>query len=116
MSSWVPERGEIIWIHFSPQLGREQVGHRPALVLSTASYNGLVGLLVCVPVTTRIKGLPFEVAIAGSPPSVALADHLKSFDWRSRQARLKGQATDVELATVQARVRRLLGLDVLFKD
>jgi mRNA interferase MazF len=108
VSNWVPERGEIIWIHFDPQAGRERGGHRPALVLSPSHYNGTVGLLLCVPLTTQIKGYPFEVPVAGDQPGVALADHLKSLDWRARKARKKAFATEIELATVQARVRRLL--------
>ena len=108
-SSWVPEQGDIIWIRFDPQAGREQGGHRPAVVLSQAEYNGLVGLLVCVPLTTRVKGYSFEVRIEGDPPSVALADHVKSFDWRARAARPKGKVSPVELATIKARIRRLIG-------
>ncbi|MEO7634909.1 MAG: endoribonuclease MazF [Sphingomicrobium sp.] len=108
MSDWVPDRGEIIWINFDPQAGREQGGHRPALVLSSRDYNGKVGLLVCVPLTTRIKDYAFEVPIAGEPSAVALADHVKSIDWRARKARKKAFASETELATVQARVRRLL--------
>lgn len=106
---WVPDAGEIIWIRFDPQAGREQGGHRPAVVLSPASYNGLVGLLICVPLTTRIKGYTFEVPIAGTPASVALADHVKSFDWRARAATRKGVVTAAELATIKARIKRLIG-------
>ena len=106
---WTPDEGDIIWINFDPQSGREQGGHRPAVVLSPASYNRLVGLLVCVPLTTRIKNYAFEVAIAGEPPSVALADHLKSLDWRSREARPKGQVKPSELEGIRVRARHLLG-------
>jgi mRNA-degrading endonuclease toxin of MazEF toxin-antitoxin module len=69
----------------NPQAGHEQSGHRPAVVLSPARYNGKTGLMVCCPTTTRIKNYPFEVPIAGDPPSVALADQLKSVDWRARR-------------------------------
>ena len=62
---WVPDAGDIIWISFDPQAGHEQGGHRPALVLSPSAYNGLTGLLLCVPMTTREKGYRFEVPIAG---------------------------------------------------
>lgn len=107
-SPWVPEQGDVIWIRFDPQAGREQGGHRPAVVLSPASYNGLVGLLICVPLTTRVKGYTFEVAIAGAAASVALADHVKSFDWRARAARPKGKVSATELETIKARIRRLI--------
>jgi mRNA interferase MazF len=102
VGGWAPDRGDIVWIDFSPQVGREQAGHRPAVVLSPVSYNQLIGLAVCVPLTTRIKGYPFEVPISGDPASVALADHVKSLDWRNRGARPKGRVTTDELAAIVA--------------
>ena len=74
MARAVPDAGDIVWLEFDPQAGREQAGHRPALVLSPAAYNGKTSLMVCCPMTTRIKGYPFEVRIGGPTPSVALAD------------------------------------------
>jgi mRNA interferase MazF len=106
---WVPEAGDLIWINFDPQSGHEQAGHRPALVLSPSSYNGLTGLLLCVPLTTKGKGYRFEVPIAGKRAGVALADQVKSFDWRARQARKQGRATAEELEAVRARARVLIG-------
>ncbi|HEX8444023.1 MAG TPA: endoribonuclease MazF [Allosphingosinicella sp.] len=106
---WVPEAGDIIWIEFDPQAGHEQAGHRPALVLSPAEYNGLTGLLLCVPMTTRTKGYKFEVAVAGKRGGVALADQVKSFDWGARRASKKGRASDAELEAIRARVRALVG-------
>jgi mRNA interferase MazF len=105
--SWVPESGDIIWIDFNPQTGHEQAGHRPALVLSPAAYNGATSLLLCVPMTTKAKGYRFEVRLGDS--GVALADQVKSFDWRMRGARRKGRATKAELEAVRARVRALVG-------
>jgi mRNA interferase MazF len=104
---WVPEAGEIIWIGFDPQAGHEQAGHRPALVLSPARYNGPTGLLLCVPLTTKPKGYRFEVPIGNE--SIALADQVKSFDWRARGARRKGRAKEVELEAVRIRARALIG-------
>ena len=106
---WVPDAGEIIWIEFDPQAGHEQAGHRPALVISPAAYNGLTGLLLCVPMTTRQKGYRFEVPIAGKRGGVALSDQLKSFDWRARRASSKGHATPEELEAVRIRIRQLIG-------
>jgi mRNA interferase MazF len=85
---YVPARGDAIWLTFTPQAGHEQTGRRPALVLSPASYNGKVGLAILCPITSRVKGYPFEVATpAGSRVSgVILADQVKSHDWRVRQA------------------------------
>jgi mRNA interferase MazF len=92
----------VIWVNFDPQVGREQSGHRPAVVLSEIDYNRRVGLCVCVPTTTRIKAFPFEVPIAGKPPSVALADHLRSLDWRGRDAKPKTKVTAQELEDIRA--------------
>ena len=104
---WAPDAGDIVWLQFNPQAGHEQAGRRPAVVLSPMSYNRLTGLMLCVPLTTRIKGYPFEVAVAGSTGSVALSDQVKCLDWRVRQARKKGRASEDELAAIKARLRTL---------
>jgi mRNA interferase MazF len=85
---YVPERGDVIWITLHPQAGREQAGRRPAVVLSPGAYNAKVGLAILCPVTSQIKGYPFEVLIpAGLPVTgVILADQVKSLDWRTRDA------------------------------
>lgn len=109
MAAYVPEAGDVVWLQFDPQAGREQAGHRPAVVLSPASYNRLSGMMICCPTTTRIKGYPFEVALSGSPPSVVLADQVKSQDWGARQVRRKGRVSTGELAEVRAKLRVLIG-------
>lgn len=106
---YVPEAGDIVWLQFDSQPGHEQSGHRPAVVLSPASYNGRVGMIVCCPTTTRIKGYPFEVALKGAPASVVLADQVKIQDWRARNATRKGHVTAAELADVRAKLRALIG-------
>lgn len=107
---YVPDAGEVVWLEFTPQAGREQGGHRPALVLSPAAYNGKTSLMVCCPLTTQIKNYPFEVLITGMPQSVVLADQVKSLDWRSRNAARKGRVSPAELADVRAKIRALIGL------
>ena len=94
---YVPEAGEIVWINFTPQAGHEQAGHRPALVLSPAAYNGKTNLMICCPLTTQIKNYPFEVFIGGTPPNAVLADQVKSLDWRSRDAKPKGRVSAEQL-------------------
>jgi mRNA interferase MazF len=106
---YVPDAGDIVWLNFTPQAGHEQAGHRPALVLSPANYNDKTSLLVCCPLMAQIKNYPFEVLIGGSPPSVVLADQVKSLDWRSRNARRKGRVTAEQLAEVRAKIRALIG-------
>ncbi len=108
MAAWVPDSGDIVWLNFDPQAGHEQAGHRPALVLSPARYNGLRGMMICCPMTTQIKGYPFEVVISQNPPSAVLVDQVKSLDWRARKARHKGAVTAVVLADVRAKLKALL--------
>ena len=107
-ADYVPDAGDVVWLHFDPQAGHEQAGHRPAVVLSPASYNGRVGMIVCCPTTTRIKGYPFEVALTGDPQSVVLADQVKSLDWRARSAKRKGRISPAELAEVGAKLMALI--------
>jgi mRNA interferase MazF len=85
---FVPGRGDLVWITLNPQAGHEQAGRRPAIVLSPSSYNAAVGLALFCPVTSRVKGYPWEVALPeGLPVSgVALSDQVKSLDWRIRKA------------------------------
>jgi len=106
--AYVPDRGDIIWLDFDPQAGHEQAGHRPALVLSPAIYNAKVGLLLACPMTTKLKGYPFEVPIAGPIPGAALADQVKSLDWRARGAVFKGRASADEVMDVRKKLRALL--------
>lgn len=109
---YVPDRGDLIWLTFRPQAGREQSGRRPALVLSPVAYNGRSGLAVVCPITSRVKGYPFEVQVpeGESITGVVLADHLKSVDWRVREAEYAAAAPAAVLAEVSAKVRVLLGL------
>jgi mRNA interferase MazF len=107
--AFVPEAGDIVWLEFSPQAGHEQAGHRPAIVLSPSSYNGRTGMMVCCPLTTQIKGYPFEVRLHGRVATAVLADQVKSLDWRARRAQRKGRAAAPELAEVRAKVRALIG-------
>jgi mRNA interferase MazF len=101
---YVPDAGEIVWINLTPQAGHEQAGHRPALVLSPAAYNGKTSLMICCPLTTQIKNYPFEVFIGGAPPNAVLADQVKNLDWRSRDTKLNGRVSPEQLAEVRAKI------------
>ena len=85
---WTPKRGDAVWIDLNPQAGSEQAGRRPALVVSPSAYNGKVGLALLCPITSRMKGYPFEVVIPNGlgVTGVVLADQIKSLDWRTRKA------------------------------
>lgn len=109
-TAYVPDIGDIVWLHFDPQAGHEQAGHRPALVLSPARYNAVRGMMICCPMTSRIKGYPFEVLESRDPDSVILADQIESLDWRARRAVRKGKVSKAALAEVQAKIKALLGL------
>ena len=108
---YIPEMGDIVWLNFTPQIGHEQAGRRPAVVLSPQAYNSKTGLLVCVPITGQIKGYPFEVLLSGGEVSgAALADQVKSLDWRSRQAQYKGKISSIEMQQIKAKIAALLKL------
>src|ERR1700694_5306108 len=109
MARYVPNAGDIVWLNFTPQVGHEQAGHRPALVLSPAAYNDKTSLMICCPMTTQIKDYPFEVLIAGTPAIVVLADQVKSLDWRIGRVTRKGTVSAGELAEVRAKIVALIG-------
>ena len=87
-SNYIPQRGDLVWLDFNPQTGREQSGRRPAIVLSNFSYNEIVGLAIFCPITSKIKGYPFEVNLPNYLPvsGVILADQIKNFDWKQHNA------------------------------
>ncbi len=107
---YFPERGDLVWLHFSPQSGHEQAGRRPAVVLSPKAYNRRTGLALFCPITSRIKGYPFEVLIPDGLPiaGVALCDQIKSFDWKAREAEFVGQLPPDLLAQVLGKAITLL--------
>lgn len=108
--SYIPERGNAIWIDFNPQAGHEQAGRRPALVLSLQSYNGKVGLCLLCPITNKSKGYPFEVLIpAGlTVTGVILSDQAKNLDWRVRNAEFITQLPETVINEVLKKLKSLL--------
>jgi mRNA interferase MazF len=91
--SYIPQRGDIVWVDFSPSIGHEQAGRRPAVVLSSRSYNEPSSLALVCPLTRSVKGYAFEVPI---PPGlsvrgVVLADHIRSIDWKTRKVEFMGR-------------------------
>ena len=108
---YVPDRGDVIWLSFEPQAGREQAGRRPALVLNPASYNAKVGLALVCPITSKSKGYPFEVPVPPEMPiqGVVLADQLRSLDWQARKAERICRLPDPVLDDVTAKIHALLG-------
>src|SRR4051812_9242755 len=89
MSKYIPERGHLVWLNFTPQSGHEQAGKRPAFVISPSAYNKKVGLALFCPITSQIKGYPFEVLIPNgyNIHGAILSDQVKSLDWSARKAK-----------------------------
>ena len=109
---YVPEAGDVVWLSFDPQAGHEQAGHRPALVISPAAYNRKAGLMVCCPMTIKVKGHPFEVVTAVDGVDCAvLSDQLKSLDWQIRQARKKAEVGMEVMLHVRAKIKALLVIE-----
>ncbi len=108
--AYVPERGDLVWLQFNPQAGHEQSGKRPALVLSPKAYNSKVGLAIFCPVTSRVKGYPFEVILPEKMEvaGAILTDQVKSLDWRARKAKKLGRLPHDLLKEVFAKIRPLL--------
>lgn len=107
---YIPDRGDIVWISFNPQAGHEQSGRRPALVLSPAAYNKKVGLAIFCPITSKVKGYPFEVVIPeGLKASGAIiSDQVKSLDWKAREAELVDRLPDDATIIVLKKLNTLL--------
>ncbi len=109
-TAWVPERGDVVWLQFNPQAGSEQAGHRPALVISPKSYNRRVRLALVCPITSRIKGYPFEVELPQGMKveGAILCDRIKSLDWRVRKATRIGSIPQSVIEEVTARILALI--------
>lgn len=109
--AYVPRRGDLVWLTFDPQAGHEQAGRRPAFVLSPETYNRKTGLFLACPITSKIKGYPFEVPLpAGLPVAgVILADQIKSLDWKARKAELAAPTPKPVAEDVLALVLALIG-------
>lgn len=107
---YVPERGDIVWLQFNPHAGHEQSGKRHALVLSPKAYNEKVGLAIFCPVTSKIKGYPFEVILPEKVKisGAVLADQIKSLDWRARKAKKLTRLPRETMKEVSAKIHPLL--------
>jgi mRNA interferase MazF len=108
---YVPDAGDLVWLTFDPQAGREQRGRRPALILTPRTYNERAQLAVACPITSHAKGYPFEVPVGASGfNGVILADHIKSLDWKQRRAEFAGRLGAMPFAQVRRRLKLLLNL------
>ncbi len=108
--SYIPERGDIVWLNFNPQAGHEQSGKRPALVISPFSYNQKVGLAIFCPITNQKKGYPFEVKLPGKLKikGVVLADQTKNLDWQKREIEFICEISEEILEKVIEKIETLI--------
>jgi len=113
MGSYIPHRGDVVWIDMHPQAGHEQAGRRPAIVLSPSSYNGKVGLALFCPVTNQIKGYPFEVIIPSGLKitGVILSDQVKSLDWKMRNTDFYEKVPETVILEIFKKLATLLRFD-----
>lgn len=110
LKPYIPSKGDVVWLEFSPQAGHEQSGHRPALCISPREYNEKVGLAIFCPITSQSKGYPFEVHLPQSTKitGVILSDHVKSLDWKAHNAKYICTVPTKLLSEVIAKLRVLL--------
>ena len=107
--TYVPDRGDIVWLDFNPVRGHEQNGRRPALIISSKRYNAKSGLALVCPVTSHIKGYPFEVEFKTKlVQGVILADQIRGVDWSERRAEKIGAVSEAVVTEVQNYVKRLV--------
>jgi mRNA interferase MazF len=108
--AYQPKRGDLVWLDFTPQSGHEQAGRRPALVISADEYNRTVGLVLACPVTSRVKGYPFEVPLQEglAVGGVVLADQVRNLDWKSRHARFIAKAPSGVLSETLGKLGTLI--------
>ena len=109
--AYCPKRGDVVWLTFNPQAGHEQSGHRPALALSPEQYNRKVGLAIFCPITSQIKGYPFEVLLPVNLKisGAILSDQVRSLDWKARKARFFCSIPDSVLKEVLSKLECLIG-------
>lgn len=94
MTQYVPARGDIVFVDFEPIRGKEIGKRRPALVLSTQTYNQKSGLMICCPISTQIRGAELEVPVDNlDKPSVVCPNLVTTLDWKTRKAQLKAKAS-----------------------
>jgi mRNA interferase MazF len=109
MVTYIPDRGDIVWLQFTSQSGHEQAGRRPALTLSPRSYNQKVGLAIFCPITSQVKGYPFEVKITEqSIQGAILADQIKNLDWKIRNVEFISKAKPELVRDVLALLNTLI--------
>lgn len=112
VAEYVPEAGDLVWLDFDPQTGREQSGLRPGVILSPRYFNSRTGVAYACPITSKVKGYRFEVALPPELPvhGVVLCEHMRSLDWQVRKAAYVGRMPEAILAQIREVVAAIAGI------
>jgi mRNA interferase MazF len=107
--SYVPDRGDVVWLDFNPVRGHEESGRRPAIVISAENYNAKSGLALVCPITSQVKGYPFEVGFKTKKVrGVILADQIRAVDWKLRRAEKIGAVSETVVTEVQECLKKII--------
>jgi mRNA interferase MazF len=112
--AYQPDKGDLIWLDFTPHAGTEQGGRRPALVLSGQEFNIATGLAFVCPITSQGKGSPFEVPLPCGTKvgGFVLSDHIRSLDWIARKAEFQSKASADLMREVLGRIEAILAIEL----
>jgi mRNA interferase MazF len=108
--NYLPDRGDIVWLDFNPRTGKEQSGHRPAIIVSPQQFNALSSLAFVCPITSKVKGFSFEVVLSKelNTQGVVLIHHLKSVDWKTRKVKFIEKAPLSVIEEISAKLKPLI--------
>jgi len=108
---YTPKRGDIVWTDFDPAAGHEQKGKRPAIILSPSRFNKMVALALAAPITNRVQGHVFEVALDNpdlKTKGVILCQQIKMIDFKKRGLFFVENAPEEILNQALAKVKAIL--------
>lgn len=106
---YIPDRGDLVWLDFFPQKGHEQAGRRPGVIISKALLNEKNGLVIICPITSQVKGYPFEVVLEQQTLSGAvLVDQVKSLDWQQRNITFVEKINGSSYQELEAKLRCIM--------
>ena len=109
VASYIPDTGDIAFLDFDPQVGREQAKRRPALVLTDMRYNRASGLVIVCALTSKVKPYPFTLPVkVGDIDGAVLVDQIKSLDWAGRHAEFHSKAPEFLISKVRQYIAVLL--------
>ena len=114
---YIPDRKHIVWLDFEPAKGKEIGKYRPALILSSKTYNKATGLVICCPISTSIRGARTEVPLPLTileQPSVVVANLIQTLSWQERKIKYLAEIDTQTFIEVLYRIVPLIGGELLF--